>query len=154
MCTVRLMMPTEVTPDVLAELKKDKARRELISHATGNPAPRFNDPVLFSAQWQPVTLSHETIGLAPEECELLDLMSSSVFRELGVRVVRKRYSCEPDRVSHIPPVLVAEALLPTPYVTGSPGQAPLKGEEGADPSAPAGSDDDASAPAADKPIDQ
>ena len=86
---VRLMMPTEVTPDVLTELKKDKSRRELISHATGNPAPRFNDPVLFSAQWQPVTLSRKTIGLEPEECELLDQMSSSVFRELGVRVVRE-----------------------------------------------------------------
>ena len=108
---VRLMMPTEVTPDVLTELKKDKSRRELISHVTGNPAPRFNDPVLFSAQWQPVTLSSKTIGLEPEECELLDQMSSSVFRELGVRVVRKRYSCDPDRVSHIAPELVAEALL-------------------------------------------
>ena len=149
---VRLMMPTEVTPEVLTELKKDKSRRELISHATGNPAPRFNDPVLFSAQWQPVTLSSKTIGLEPEECELLDQVASSVFRELGVRVVRKRYSCDPDRVSHIAPELVAEALLPTPYETGSPGQGPLmKSDDDADPSVPAGSDDDASAPAADKP---
>ena len=92
---VQMMMPAEVTPEVLAELKKDKTRRELISRVTGNPAIQFNDPIMFSAQWQPVTLSRKTIGLAPEECELLDQMSATIFREIGLQVVHGNTSCTP-----------------------------------------------------------
>ena len=91
--SIRVMMPTEVTPAVLEELKKDKSRRELLSHVTGDPAAKFNDPVAFPAQWQPVTLSHKTIGLEPEECELIDEMSPTVFRQLGLKVVRKNSTC-------------------------------------------------------------
>jgi hypothetical protein len=149
--SVRMMMPTEVTPDVLAELKKDKSRRELVSHVTGNPVARFNDPILFAAQWQPVTLSRKTVGLEPEECELVEQMSASFFRELGVRVVRKSATCGRNQVSHIPPELVVEALLATPYGTGSPSPAPAAGkEDAAEPSEPAASDDDLADPAADK----
>jgi hypothetical protein len=147
---VRLMMPVEVTTEVLAELKKDKSRRELVSRATGNPAAKFNDPVLFTAQWQTVTLSRKTIGLEPEECELLDQMSGSVFRQLDVRVVRRGYTCDPYRVSRIPPELTVEALLGTPFVTGSAQPTPAAGEGDADPGAPAASDDDPAEPATDK----
>ena len=109
---IRVMLPTEVTPDVLAELKKDKSRRELVARVTGNPAARFNDPVMFSAQWQPVTLSHKTIGITTEECELLDQMSPVVFRDLGLRVASSGLVCSPD--SNLPPKMVVEALLPAP----------------------------------------
>lgn len=110
---VRLMMPVEVTPEILKEIEKDKSRRELVSRVTGNPAAAFNDPIVFAAQRQEVTLSQRTIRLRPEDCELLEQMSMSVFRKLDVKVVRRSMSCGPGNSSNIPPQLVAEALLPT-----------------------------------------
>ena len=109
---VSLMMPTEVTPEVLVELEKDKQRRELVARVSGNPAARFNDPVIFPAERQQVTLSRKTVGLEPEECELLEQMSTTVFRELGVDVVRKRANCDRTRPGLTPPELVVESLMP------------------------------------------
>ena len=75
---------------------------------------RLNDPVIFEARRQEVTLSQKTIKLRAEDCELLDQMSNSVLRRLNVKVVRRSFSCGPrDAISRIPPTLVAEALLPT-----------------------------------------
>jgi hypothetical protein len=144
---VRLMMPTEVTPEVLAEINKDKSRRELVSRVTGNPAAMLNDPIVFAAQWQSVTLSHDSIGLEPEECELLDQMSASVLRQLGVRVVRRSSMCDRNRVSRIPPKLTVEALMGIPFGTSNAPQMPAAGESDPDPSAPAAADAEPSEPA-------
>jgi hypothetical protein len=137
---VRAMMPVEVTPEVAAELKRDKERRELISRVTANPAARFNDPILFNAQREVVTLSHKTIGLSAEECELIEQMSASVFRRLDMRVVRRAASCSPD--SRLPPEVVVEALRATAFETGQGPLAPSRGDEHeeedrAEPAAPA-----------------
>lgn len=137
---VQMMLPTEVTPDVLAELKKDKSRRELVSRVTANPAARFNDPILFSAQWEPVTLSRKTIGIESEECELLDQMSPGVFRDLGMEVLRSGVMCSPD--SRIPPEVVVEALRPTPFEGGSALPAPPATKDDAERTAPATSSDE------------
>jgi hypothetical protein len=109
---IRLMMPVEVTPEVLEELKKDKSRRELISRVTDNPNVGMDEPIIFPARRENITLSRRTIDLEPEECELLEQMSRSVFRELGLRVVKGHPSCDRDRVSRIPPQLTVEALMP------------------------------------------
>jgi hypothetical protein len=109
---VRVMMPVEVTSEVLAEVEKDKARRDLVSRVTGNPAASFDDPIVFPAQRQTVTLSRRTIGLEPEECELLQQMSQRIFKKLDMRVIRRGPSCDRDQVSHIPPQLTVEALMP------------------------------------------
>ena len=146
---VRMMLPTEVTSEVLAELEKDKTRRELVSRVTGNPAARFNDPVLFQAERQLVTLSRETIGIEPEECELLDEMSVVVFRKLGVRVVSTDFVCSDS--SLIPPEAVVEALLPTPYPTSNLQPAPGPADEDQeDAGASPASEDDAAKPPAEE----
>jgi hypothetical protein len=147
---VRLFMPTEVTPDVLVELQRDRSRRELVSHMTGNPAAKFNDPVAFMAQWQPVTLSRETINLDPAECELLDQMSANDFGGLGIRVVHRDYSCDPNRVSHISPQLDVEAFLVATSDTSHGQPSPATGGGDADPSAPPASDQKPAEPATDK----
>lgn len=136
---VRLMLPTEVTPEVLAELEKDKSRRELVSRVTGNPAARFNDPVMFKAQWQPVTLSRKTIGIESEECELLEQMSPGVFRQLGMRVVTSATACSAG--SSLPPQMVVEALMAAPMPNVSLPEPPT-GEQDTSPGAPPASDDD------------
>lgn len=111
---VQLMMPVQVTPQILKEIEKDKSRRELVSRVTGNMAAAFNEPIIFEAKRQEVTLSQRTIKLRAEDCELLDQMSNSVFRKLDVKVVRRSFSCGPrDSATRIPPQLIAEALLPT-----------------------------------------
>lgn len=108
---VEAMFPVEVTPKVLEDLEKDKSRRELVSRVTGNAAAAFNDPVLFEAQRQEVTLSHRSIRLQGEDCDLLEQMSQQVFRRLNVRVVRRSFNC--DGASRIPPQITVESLLPT-----------------------------------------
>jgi len=145
---IRLLMPTEVTPEVIQELDRDKSRRELVSRVTGDPSAKLNVPVAFPAQWQSVTLSHSTIGLDPEECELLEQMSTSVLRPLGVRVVRRGHSCDRSRVSRIPPQLTVEVLVGVSSAPpGGIPQLPPAGAGDPDPSAPAAPEAKPSEPA-------
>ena len=126
------MMPVEVTPEVLEEIKRDKSRRELVSRVTGNPNASLDEPIVFPARRQNVTISRRTLDIEPEECELLEQMSTSIFRELGVRVVGGRPRCDRDRISNIPPQLIVEALMPIMPSVPQLSPAPSEGE--ADPS--------------------
>ena len=110
------MMPVPADSKVMKEMEKDKSRRELISRVTGNMNVALNDPILFAATRQQVTLSHETIKLDPEHCELLDQMIRQVFRDFDLKAVRRNLSCDPHQRSNIPPSAVIEALLPVGYV--------------------------------------
>lgn len=133
---VQLMIPVEVTPQILKDIEKDKSRRELVSRVTGNMAAAFNEPIIFEAQRQEVTLSQRTIKLRAEDCELLEQMTMSVFRKLDVKVLRRNTSCGPrDAASRIPPQMVAEALLPTGSLLPMPD--PEKEKQKAQGSAPA-----------------
>jgi hypothetical protein len=122
---ITVMMPVELTPEIMAEVDKDKARRDLVSRVTGNPAAALNDPILFPAERRQVTLSRQTIGLRPEDCELLEQMVPSVFRELDLKVVSRRLSCDGHQRSSFPPRLTVEALLPV----GVPMPGELKEQE-------------------------
>ncbi len=143
---IRAMMPIEVTPEVLEEIRKDKSRRELVSRLTGNPAAARNDPILFPAQRRMVTLSTRTLDLEPGECELLEQMSTSILRQLNMRVVR-RSNCGHDRFSRIPPRLTVETLMP--IFEQSPEPTPAAGEP--EPGAAGDSEAPASEPATDTP---
>jgi hypothetical protein len=126
---VRLMMPVEVTPEVLAEIDKDKSRRDLVSRVTRNAAATLNDPVVFPATRQTVTLSRRLIRLEPNDCELLEQMTSSVFRQLDVRVVRRGHTCDQRQSSRLPPQVTVEALVPTGRIP----ELPTENESDADP---------------------
>jgi len=110
------LMPVVATPAVAKEMEQDKARRELVSRVTGNMNVALNDPILFAATRQEVTLSHETIKIEPHHCELLEQMMSSVFRKLDLKVTHKNLSCDPHQRSNFPPSATVEALLPVGYV--------------------------------------
>lgn len=148
---VRLSMPVEMTPDVVSEMKSDKSRRELISRVTGNPLARFNDPIPFAAERRVVTLSHKTVGLEAAECELLDQLVTSSFRKLGLRVARRGYSCDRNRISHIPPMVEVEALVPRSPEPRDDPRAPTPGESASGPGAPAASDEAPAGPEVDEP---
>lgn len=110
---VRMMMPVELTPQVQKEIEKDKSRRELVSRVTRNPAAAMNDPIVFAARRQEVTLSQHTIKLKAEDCELLQQMTQQLVRRLDVRVKHQSFGCGPRTSSRIPPQLTVEALMPT-----------------------------------------
>lgn len=117
---IRLQMPVEMTPAVMKEIDKDKSRRELISRVTRNPVAAMNDPIVFEAQRQEVTLSSRTVRLQPEDCELLEQMSTQLFRKLDVKVTGRTASCGPRDSSRIPPQMSVEALLPTGRLAAMP----------------------------------
>jgi len=142
---IRAMLPIEVTPEVLEEIRRDKSRRELISRVTRNPAASLNDPILFPAQRRLVTLSNRTLKLEPQECELLEQMSSGVFRKLNMRVVRST-SCDHDQIGHTTPQAVVETLMP--IFEKSP---PAGGSGESDPGVPAASETPSSEPASETP---
>jgi len=125
---VRLSVPVEVTPAVIEELKTDRKRRELLARVTDDPLPLFDDPVPFTAQRQVLTLSRET-GIEAVDCELVDQMASSLFKDLGVRVLKRNNRCDRGTVSRIPPKVTVEALVPVRI--GTPGPAAAAPEEDA-----------------------
>lgn len=109
---IEFMFPVEATPAVLAEIDKDKSRRELISRVTGNPLAALNDPIIFPTQRKEVTLSRSTIRLRPSDCELLEQMIPTVFRKLDIKVVSRQLNCDPHQRSHFAPKVVVETLWP------------------------------------------
>jgi hypothetical protein len=110
------MMPVPADSKVMKEMEQDKSRRELISRVTGNMNVAMNDPILFAATRQQVTLSRDTIKLGPEHCQLLDQMITHVFRDFDLKAVRKNLSCDPHQKSNLPPSVTVDALLPVGYV--------------------------------------
>lgn len=133
--TIRLSVPVETTPEVIAELETDRKRRELITRVTGNPLPLFDDPIPFPATRQVVTLSRETAGVDAADCELLEQMATRLFRELGIRVVRRGYTCDRSYASRVAPTLDVEALVPVGFEVGGK-EEPAPGGKEADPRAP------------------
>jgi hypothetical protein len=117
---IRLQMPAEVTPALLKEIERDKSRRELVSRVTRNPAAAMNDPIVFEAQRQEVTLNSRTVRLQPEDCELLEQMGNQLFRKLNIKVTRRTASCGPRDSTRIPPQMTVEALLPTGKIVPMP----------------------------------
>jgi hypothetical protein len=109
---IQLMMPVEVTPDILAQVEQDKARRELVSRVTGNPGAALDDPIFFPAERRQVTLSWDTIKVDYMDCELLEQMAQTVFRQLDLKVKGPSPTCDRANRSHMKPQLTVEALLP------------------------------------------
>jgi hypothetical protein len=112
---IQLMMPVEVTSEVVQEVEQDKARRALISRVTGNPNASMDDAIFFAAERRQVTLSHDTIRLEAIDCELLEQMSMTVFRQLDLKVTSQALSCDPRERSRLLPSLTVEALLPVGF---------------------------------------
>jgi hypothetical protein len=115
----------------------------------------MDTPVVFHATRQQVTLSHRTIKLQPEDCELLEQMSRSIFRELGVRTVGSSPNCDRREIAHMAPQMTVEALLPVPPPAGpklQPGQG--EGESESEPGAPAAPAPGSSEPATAAPPEQ
>jgi hypothetical protein len=111
---ITLLMPVVITPEIVQEVERDKARRALISRVQGNQNAAADDPIFFAAERREVTLSHDTVELEPVDCELLEQMSRQVFRQLDLKVKSSTLSC--DSRSSLRPQLKVEALLPVGFL--------------------------------------
>jgi hypothetical protein len=126
---IELMMPVPVTAEILSQVDQDKARRELVSRVTGNPGAAMDDPIFFAAERRPVTLSYDTIRIESIDCELLEQMTQTVFRELDLKVTSQPLSCDKRQRSALRPQLTVEALLPVGVAMPgekAPGEPPAK----------------------------
>ncbi len=143
--SIRLRTPIEATPEAIAELEKTKGYRELLGRVTNNNAAVQEAAAQFPAQRQLIPLTYQTLRLEPEECELIEQMSRSVFPRLNVRVVERGFTCNPRQRSFVKPRLKVEALIPTPppaaTQTSTPPPIPASPAEPAGAAAPAKSDD-------------
>ena len=59
-------------------------------------------------------MSHDTIELEPIDCELLDQMTRTVFRQLDMKVKSAGLGC--DSRTSLRPQLSVEALLPVGFL--------------------------------------
>jgi hypothetical protein len=118
---IELMIPAEATTKIINEVEQDKARRELISRVTGNPGAAMDDPIFFAAERRQITLSYDTIKLESIDCELLEQMSRTVFRQLNLKVTHSPTNCDRNERSHLRPQVTVEALLPVGFAM--PGEA-------------------------------
>jgi hypothetical protein len=109
----KVMFPIEATPEVMAEIDKDKSRRDLISRVTGDPTMGLNEPIVFPAERRDVTLSQSTIRLRPEHCELLEQMLPRLARQLDFKVIGKQLACDRYGRSQFSPKVTVEVLWPT-----------------------------------------
>lgn len=125
---IQIMMPVVITPEVLEEVERDKSRRALVSRVQGNPSATLDDPIYFAAARREVTLSHDTIELEAEDCELLEQMSRTVFRELDLKVKSQALSCDSRSFR---PQLKVEALLPVGYLMPGEQKAKKRADEAA-----------------------
>ena len=109
---IRLSVPAEATPEVLAELEKTRTTRELIARVRGGEAMGLASQ--FPAYWRRVALDRGVRNLDSGDCELIDAIKRQVLPQLAVRIVRDNMRCGPYQYSSRPVPLEVEALVAMP----------------------------------------
>lgn len=101
---VRAAMPREATPEVLAELARDRSTRELTARqqgraAAGTAADAGSAP--FQAQWRTLQFRGTPNSEVQDgDCELMEQLVREVLLPLGVReVAGSRLACVPHQAS-------------------------------------------------------
>ena len=120
---IKVAVPTEVTPELLAAIEAGKSKRELVSRVQGNGAMVDVATAQFPAQRQVV----EFVGRRKDriddgDCELLEQLLPQVLEPLGVREApgSSRLRCVPRQAQvgsvqlrleslHAKPAAVAES---------------------------------------------
>jgi hypothetical protein len=98
---VRAALPREATPEVLAELARDRSTRELAARAQGKPAAAADEATAqFPATWRTVTFEGTPISEVQDgDCELMEQLTREVLLPMGVREVKgSKLDCVPHQV--------------------------------------------------------
>jgi hypothetical protein len=115
MLNMVVAMPREATPEVLAEVAKDEARRELAAKSGGKDAPAAEPAAEFPARWRRVDFRDSPSGLVqPGDCELIEQLRDKVFVPLGAKIVESQMGCVPHRINNGIVNLSIEVLEPVP----------------------------------------
>ena len=98
---VRAALPQQATPEVLAQLEKDRARRELAARAGAKPvATDAASLARFAASWRTVTFEGTSISDVQDgDCELMEQLIRNVLKPMGVRELEgSTLNCVPHQV--------------------------------------------------------
>jgi hypothetical protein len=98
---VKAALPQEATPEVLAQLGKDRSTRELAARASGKTLAAIDDAAArFPATWRTVTFEGTPISdIQDGDCELMEQLIRNVLRPMGVReIAGSRLNCVPHQV--------------------------------------------------------
>ena len=106
-------LPQPATPELLAELAKPDARKELTSRVQGKPAAADEATAQFPARWQQVEIRGTQTGAVQlGDCELVEEMAEMAFAPLGAKVVANQMACVPKQVTPGSIRLTLEVLQP------------------------------------------
>jgi hypothetical protein len=107
--------PREATPEVLAELEKDAAKRELVSRYGTEDAAATEATAQFPARVRRIDFRDSATGLVQAgDCELVEQLRDRVFVPLGAKVVVDRMGCVPRQLNIGIINLSIEMLEPVP----------------------------------------
>jgi hypothetical protein len=109
-------LPVEATPEVLAQLESEAAKRELVARSTGK-ADAAGDAATaqFPARPRLVEFRGRPGGrLEDGDCELIEQVRDRILVPLGARVVDDGLRCAPRSVSPGSLRLTVEVLEPVP----------------------------------------
>jgi hypothetical protein len=108
-------MPQPATPELLAELAKPDAKRELVARVKGQDSPVAEPTAQFPARWEQVRIVGKPTGpVQVGDCELIDEMARMAFVQLGARIVENTTACVPKQVNPGSVRLTLEVLKPVP----------------------------------------
>jgi hypothetical protein len=110
---VKAALPQPATPELLAELSKPDAKRELIARVKGTGDATMEATAQFPAEWRRVEILAKPIGpVQLGDCELVDEMAEGAFAQLGVRIVDDQTACVPRQLTLGSVRLTLEVLQP------------------------------------------
>lgn len=98
---VRAALPQEATPEVLAQLEKDRSKQELVARAGGKPVAAVDEVAAkFPATWRNVTFEGTPLSdIQDGDCELMEQLIRNVLKPMGVREIEgSNLNCVPHQV--------------------------------------------------------
>jgi len=118
MPTVRIKLSSlvVVTPEVLADLEKNRSKRELTARVRGERPKGTEAADQFPAYWKRVSLGRERgkVELQPGDCDLIDQLKRKVIPRLAVRIVKEDIRCSPNQLTLGQPRLDVDVLTKVP----------------------------------------
>jgi hypothetical protein len=112
---IRAAMPYPATPELLAQLAKPDAKKELVAKTNGQSAAAPEATAQFPAQWKQIRLLGSQLGPVQQgDCELVDEMARDAFVQLGTKIIENHMACVPKQVNPGSIRLTLEVLQPVP----------------------------------------
>jgi hypothetical protein len=95
---IKVAVPVVAEPGGLAA--DDRSRKELVARVRGEKPTEEDLLAQFPAEWQTVRFTGRSRIVDDGDCELLEQMSYSVFKPLGIEVLRGNNRCIPGEVRY------------------------------------------------------